>query len=153
MLAPVRQSLADGKPIVWNRINDLPEYVYFNHSIHIAKGVGCSSCHGPVDRMPLSYKAMTLTMAFCLGCHRAPGPRLRPKDQIYNTEWQRNERTPSPEALMAEYRIGGRNLADCSICYRLTANGAVLPSLRMIPNSSRTRPRNFLAFPKRFALR
>jgi hypothetical protein len=79
MLAPVRQSLADDKPIVWNRINDLPDYVYFNHSIHIAKGVGCSSCHGPVDSMPLSYKATTLTMEFCLDCHRAPGPRLRPK--------------------------------------------------------------------------
>ena len=74
LLAPVRQSLADDKPIVWNRITDLPDYVYFNHSIHIAKGVGCSSCHGEMDRMPLSYKAKTLTMEFCLDCHREPGP-------------------------------------------------------------------------------
>ena len=86
---PVRQSLADDKPIVWNRITDLPDYVYFNHSIHIAKGVGCSSCHGEVDRMPLTEKAKTLTMGFCLDCHRDPGPHLRPKDQIYNTQWER----------------------------------------------------------------
>jgi Cytochrome c7 and related cytochrome c len=118
MLAPVRQSLADGKPIVWKRVNDLPDYVYFNHSVHIAKGVGCSSCHGAVDRMPLSYKAKTLTMQFCLDCHRDPGPRLRPKDQIYNTEWQRTNDTPSPQALIEQYHIGGRNLTDCSICHR-----------------------------------
>jgi Cytochrome c7 and related cytochrome c len=118
MLAPVRQSLADGKPIVWKRVNDLPDYVYFNHSVHIAKGVGCSSCHGAVDRMPLSYKAKTLTMQFCLDCHRDPGPRLRPKDQIFNTEWQRTNDTPSPQALIEQYHIGGRNLTDCSICHR-----------------------------------
>ena len=118
VLAPVRDSLANDKPIVWNRVNDLPDYVYFNHSIHIAKGVGCSSCHGEVDRMALTYKAKTLTMQFCLDCHRDPGPNLRPKDQIYNTEWRRTKETPSPEALLAEYRVGGRNLTDCSICHR-----------------------------------
>jgi Cytochrome c7 and related cytochrome c len=118
ILAPVRESLADNKPIAWNRINDLPDYVYFNHSIHIAKGIGCSSCHGEVDRMPLSYKAKTLTMQFCLDCHRNPAPHLRPKDEIYNTGWRRTTATPSPGALMAEYHIGGRNLTDCSICHR-----------------------------------
>lgn len=118
ILAPVRHSLADDEPIVWNRINDLPDYVYFNHSIHIAKGIGCSSCHGEVDRMALSYKTKTLTMQFCLDCHRDPGPNLRPKDQIYNTGWHRTAATPSPEALMGEYQIGGRNLTDCSICHR-----------------------------------
>jgi len=118
LLAPVRRSLIDDKPIVWNRINDLPDYVYFNHSIHIAKGVGCSNCHGEVDRMPLSYKAKPLTMQFCLDCHRDPGPNLRPKDQIYNTEWHRTVDTPSADMLMAEYDIGGRTLTDCSICHR-----------------------------------
>jgi hypothetical protein len=118
ILAPVRQSLADDKPIVWNRINDLPDYVYFNHGIHLAKGIGCSSCHGEVDRMPLSYKAKTLTMQFCLDCHRNPGPNLRPKDQLYNTEWRRTATAPSQEVLMEEYQIGGRNLTDCSICHR-----------------------------------
>lgn len=118
MLAPVRRSLADDKPIVWNRINDLPDYVYFNHSIHIAKGIGCSSCHGEVDRMPLTHKAATLTMQFCLDCHRDPGPRLRPKDQIFNTQWRRSDATPSPATLLAEYRVAGRTLTDCSICHR-----------------------------------
>jgi hypothetical protein len=117
-LAPVRQSLAEGKPVVWNRVTDLPDYVYFNHSIHIAKGVGCSSCHGEVVRMPLTLKAKSLTMQFCLGCHRDPGPNLRPKDQIFNTEWQRTEETPSASSLLAQYHIGGRTLTDCSICHR-----------------------------------
>jgi hypothetical protein len=118
LLGPVRDSLAEGKAIVWNRVNDLPDYVYFNHSIHIAKGVGCSSCHGEVDRMALTYTAKTLTMQFCLDCHRDPGPNLRPKDQVYDTEWRRTEDTPSPETLLADYRIGARNLTDCSICHR-----------------------------------
>lgn len=118
LLAPVRRSLIDDKPIVWNRINDLPDYVYFNHSIHIAKGVGCASCHGEVDKMALSYKAKTLTMQFCLDCHRNPGPQLRPKDQIYNTQWHRTADTASPEMLMGEFHVGGRNLTDCSICHR-----------------------------------
>jgi hypothetical protein len=118
LLAPVRDSLANDKPIVWNRVNDLPDYVYFNHSIHVAKGVGCSSCHGEVARMALTYKTRTLTMQFCLDCHRDPGPNLRPKDQVYNTEWRRRKDTPSAETLRAEYHIGGRNLTDCSICHR-----------------------------------
>ena len=118
LLAPVRQSLIDDQPIAWHRVTNLPDYVYFNHSIHIAKGVGCSSCHGEVDRMPLTFKAKTLTMQFCLDCHRDPGPQLRPQDQIYNTEWKRTAATPSPATLMTQYHIGGRTLTDCSICHR-----------------------------------
>lgn len=118
LLAPVRESLAAGHPIAWDRITDLPDYVYFNHSIHIAKGVGCESCHGPVDKMPLTYKAKTLTMEFCLSCHRDPGPSLRPKSAIYDTNWGRTADTPSAEALMALYHIPDRNLTDCSICHR-----------------------------------
>ena len=118
ILAPVRQSLADNTPLVWHRINDLPDYVYFDHAIHIAKGVGCSSCHGDVTTMPLMHKASTFTMGFCLDCHSNPGPNLRPKDQIFNTEWLRTKDTPSPATLMAQYHIGNRNLTDCSICHR-----------------------------------
>lgn len=118
ILAPVRRSLADNTPLVWHRINDLPGYVYFDHAIHIAKGVGCSSCHGEVAAMPLMHKARTFTMGFCLDCHMNPGPNLRPKDQIFNTEWHRTKDTPSPESLMAQYQIGGRRLTDCSICHR-----------------------------------
>lgn len=118
LLAPVRQSQADDKPIVWNRINDLPDYVYFNHGIHIAKGVGCATCHGDVAQMPLTYKARSLTMQFCLDCHRNPAANLCPKDKIYDTNWRRTADTPPPEALAAEYRISGRKLTDCSICHR-----------------------------------
>jgi hypothetical protein len=118
LLAPVRESLADGKPLVWGKVNNLPDYVYFNHSIHIAKGVGCSSCHGEVDHMPLLYKATSLTMQFCLDCHRDPGPRLRPRDEVYNTSWHRTADTPAPEALLAQYNVPNRDLSDCSICHR-----------------------------------
>jgi hypothetical protein len=118
LLAPVRQSLASGKPITWNRITDLPDYVYFNHSIHIAKGVACSSCHGDVAAMPLMQKSRTLTMKFCLSCHRNPGPNLRPADQIFNTQWRRGPDTPSPTGLLKHYHVGGRTLTDCSICHR-----------------------------------
>src|SRR5215472_1095117 len=77
MLAPVRQSLADGQPIRWNKVNKLPDYVYFDHSIHIAKGVGCTTCHGDVAHMPLMRQAAPLTMQWCLDCHRNPAPALR----------------------------------------------------------------------------
>ena len=118
VLEPVRLSLANNTPLAWHRVNNLPDYVYFNHSIHIAKGVGCSSCHGEIDRMPLTYKAKTFTMGFCIDCHRNPAPNLRPKDQIYNTEWHRTSDSPSPEALMRAYHVGDRRLTDCSICHR-----------------------------------
>ena len=118
LLAPVRDSLAHDEPIVWGRVNNLPEYVYFNHSIHVNKGVGCASCHGQVDRMPLSWKARSLTMQFCLNCHRNPAPQLRPESAIYDTEWKRTTDTPAPAALAAQYGVPNRTLTDCSICHR-----------------------------------
>ncbi len=118
ILAPVRQSLVNDTPITWHLVTDLPDYVYFNHSIHIAKGVGCESCHGDVQSMALTEKAKSLTMAFCLACHRDPAPNLRPQDAVYDTEWHRTPSTPSPETLMAQYHVGGRKLTDCSICHR-----------------------------------
>lgn len=118
ILAPVRESLANNQPIVWHRITDLPDYVYFNHKIHIAKGVGCESCHGNMQDMALTRKARTLTMGFCLDCHRDPGPNLRPKDALFETDWHRSADTPSPSQLMAQYHVPNRNLTDCSICHR-----------------------------------
>ena len=118
ILAPVRDSLATGIPIQWQRITDLPDYVYFNHSIHIAKGIGCQSCHGKIETMPLTFKAKTLTMQFCLSCHRNPAPNLRPRSAIYDTDWHRTPDTPSPAALMALYHIPNRKLTDCTICHR-----------------------------------
>ena len=118
LLAPVRQGFAHEVPIVWRQVTDLPDYVYFNHSIHIAKGVGCASCHGDVASMPLTYKAKSMTMQFCLDCHRDPGPNLRPRENIFDTEWQRTARTPSAAALMAHYHVPDRTLTDCSLCHR-----------------------------------
>jgi hypothetical protein len=118
LLAPVRESFAHETPIVWRQVTDVPDYVYFNHSIHIAKGVGCASCHGDIASMPLTYKDKSMTMQFCLDCHRNPGPNLRPREAIYDTEWRRNTDTPSPTALMALYHIPDRNLTDCSLCHR-----------------------------------
>jgi hypothetical protein len=118
LLAPVRDSLANNTPIIWHRVTDLPDYVYFNHKIHIAKGVGCESCHGKIQDMALTRKARTLTMGFCLDCHRDPAPNLRPPDAIFNTDWHRTTEAPSPAALMRHYHVGGRNLTDCSICHR-----------------------------------
>ncbi|HZU88491.1 MAG TPA: cytochrome c3 family protein [Stellaceae bacterium] len=118
MLAPDRQSLAEDTPIRWTRIYTLPDYVYFDHSIHVAKGVGCTECHGPIGDMPLTRKAETLYMSWCLQCHRNPAPRLRPLDQVFNPHWHRDPKTPSGEKLMAAYHIHPQTLTDCGVCHR-----------------------------------
>lgn len=118
LLAPVRQSLATGKPIRWNRVNTLPDYVFFNHSIHVAKGVACTTCHGPVDTMPLTWKGASLQMSWCLDCHRDPAPNLRPKEAVFDTDWKRTPETPSGKQLMARYHIHPETLSDCSVCHR-----------------------------------
>lgn len=87
LLEPVRQSWATGQSIPWIRVHDLPDYVYFNHSIHVNKGLGCSSCHGRVDEMPLMYMENSLQMEWCLNCHRNPVRNLRPTSEIYNMAW------------------------------------------------------------------
>ena len=87
MLEPVRTSWATGASINWIRVHDLPDYVYFNHEIHVNKGIGCASCHGRVDEMPLMYEENTLQMEWCLNCHRNPAQNLRPTSEIYNMAW------------------------------------------------------------------
>jgi Cytochrome c7 and related cytochrome c len=87
LLEPVRQSWATGASIQWIRVHDLPDYVYFNHEIHVNKGIGCASCHGRVDEMPLMYQQNTLQMEWCLNCHRNPAANLRPTSEIYNMSW------------------------------------------------------------------
>jgi hypothetical protein len=88
LLEPVRESFRTNKSLVWTRVNDLPDFVYFDHSIHINKGVGCNTCHGPVDRMPLMYNDASLEMEWCLNCHRAPEKNLRPRDQVFNMRYE-----------------------------------------------------------------
>jgi hypothetical protein len=106
--------------VQWNRVNDLPDFVYFNHSIHVAKGVGCSTCHGELDRMPLTWRTQTLYMKWCLECHRAPENFVRPRAQIYNLHWQ-----PPPDQRAEGLRLVRENqidtsgrLTNCSTCHR-----------------------------------
>src|SRR6266487_3584481 len=89
MLEPVRESFRTGNSLKWERVHDLPDFVYFDHSIHINKGVGCESCHGPVDKMPLMYQANSLQMEWCLDCHRSPDKFLRPRDQVFNMTYEK----------------------------------------------------------------
>jgi hypothetical protein len=88
LLEPVRASYRSGESLQWTRVNQLPDFVFFNHSIHVTKGVGCNTCHGPVDTMPLMYQQESLQMEWCLGCHRDPGKNLRPRDQVFNMRYQ-----------------------------------------------------------------
>ena len=88
VLEPVRQSWSSSVPIHWTRVHDLPDYVYFNHSVHVAKGIGCASCHGQVDQMPLMYQAASLQMEWCLRCHREPEKFIRPRDQVFNMKYE-----------------------------------------------------------------
>ena len=120
MLEPVRESYRTGVPIPWRRVHNLPDFAYFNHSIHVQKGVGCVTCHGRVDRMPLVWKAQSLQMEWCLGCHRNPAPFLRPNEFVFSMEWQ-----PPPgdiglgERLIKYYNIRGDYLlTSCSTCHR-----------------------------------
>ena len=95
LLEPVRQSWATGQSITWTKVHDLPDFAYFNHSIHVNKGIGCASCHGRVDQMPLMYMQNTLQMEWCLDCHRNPAKNIRPTSQIYNMAWEApNEERP-----------------------------------------------------------
>jgi hypothetical protein len=95
LLAPVRESFESGKPLVWTRVTDVPDFVYFNHSIHVNKGIGCESCHGRVDRMPLMRKAVAMHMQWCLDCHRHPETSVRPRDQVFRFGGERGARVGS----------------------------------------------------------
>jgi hypothetical protein len=119
-LEPVRASFRNDTSLEWNRVNDLPDFVYFDHSIHVNKGVGCETCHGRVDQMPLMYQAATLQMRWCLDCHRNPEKYLRPKDQVFTMGWRPPvEQAVLGERLKREYHIRGRAvLESCSTCHR-----------------------------------
>ena len=124
MLEPVRESYRTGKSIEWERVHRLAGFVYFNHSVHVNHGVGCASCHGPVNKMPLMYQHGTLLMEWCLDCHRNPDHNLRPADAIYDMDWSWG---PGHDAeteghVLADkdhYNIQPtRKLIDCSTCHR-----------------------------------
>jgi len=133
MLAPVRDSYRTGHSLEWARVNELPQFVYFDHSIHINKGVGCASCHGPVDRMPLMYPEATLQMEWCLNCHRAPEKFLRPRAEVFNMRYQEpsglkpvavdgksfTDQQQLGVYLVRKYHIRGvQDLTSCDTCHR-----------------------------------
>jgi hypothetical protein len=116
-LEPVRESYRSGTPLQWNRVHDLPDFVYFNHSIHVAKGIGCETCHGRVDRMPLIWREATLQMSWCLDCHRAPEKYVRPRERVFEMGWQPQEdQLTLGRKLVNEYKI--QKLTDCYTCHR-----------------------------------
>lgn len=119
LLAPARASLVSGRPIAWARVHQLPDYVYFDHSIHIAKGVGCTTCHGQVDRMPLMRQAQPMTMSWCLDCHRHPQRYLRPESEVFSLNWKPGpDQEEQGEKLLHQYLIDISHLTDCSVCHR-----------------------------------
>ena len=133
LLEPVRESFRSNKSLLWTRINDLPDFVYFDHSIHINKGVGCNTCHGPVDRMPLMYNDASLQMEWCLNCHRAPEKNLRPRDQVFNMRYEQPSSHKPLELdgqvfidqdslglyLIKQYKLRTEHdITSCSTCHR-----------------------------------
>jgi hypothetical protein len=119
MLEPVRESFKTDIPIQWTRVNDLPDYVYFDHSIHVVKGIGCDTCHGPVHRMPLMWRHASLQMEWCLDCHRNPERYVRPREEVFNMAWQwPAERDPLEEGQKRVEEYGIQTLDSCSTCHR-----------------------------------
>jgi hypothetical protein len=115
MLETVRASFRNDKPIAWQRVHNTPDFVQFNHSIHISKGIGCASCHGRVDQMPLTWKAESMSMEFCLSCHRAPEKFVRPKSEIFNMAWKAPNQAELGAQLVKDYKI--RKVTNCSACH------------------------------------
>ena len=118
-LEPVRASFRTGEPLQWNRVHDIPDFVYFNHSIHVNKGVGCTECHGQVDEMPLMWQEEPMTMEWCLDCHREPQRALRPVEEVFNMDYVHPpNQIELGRQLIEEYHIPTERLTDCYICHR-----------------------------------
>jgi hypothetical protein len=122
MLAPVRASLASGRPLAWNRVAKVPDYVFFNHAIHVNRGVPCVACHGRVDEMPLMRQAHAFQMRFCLDCHRDPAPALRPPAQVTRMDWRGWAAMPAHRGygvrVVRALHIDASKLTNCSLCHR-----------------------------------
>ncbi len=122
LLAPVRDSLAQNRPIAWTKVHDLPDFVYFNHSIHVAKGVGCVACHGRTYQMNLVWQTQTLYMAWCLECHRHPKNFVNDRREVFNPNWtslKDQGRLAEARQLVKDYRIAAPHvLTDCATCHR-----------------------------------
>ena len=119
ILGPVFASFQNDMPLQWIRVHKLPDFAYFNHSIHVAKGVGCSTCHGQVDQMALIWRTQSLEMDWCINCHQQPENFVRPRELVFDMDW----RPPSDQValgkqLLVEYHVDTRRLLDCSNCHR-----------------------------------
>jgi len=118
-LALVRESYASGTPIPWIQIHKLPDYVYFNHSVHVTRGVGCAECHGPINKMDEVYQAKPLSMTFCLDCHRNPAAKLRPLDKITDIDWKpENQEKQLVDGAKMVHDLKTESLQNCSACHR-----------------------------------
>lgn len=119
LLEPVRASWNTGQPIRWTRVHNLADFAYFDHSIHVHQGIGCSTCHGRVDEMPLTWQVASLHMEWCLGCHREPEKYIRPKDQVFNMDWTPpKDQEALGSRLIREYHIPVERIQDCYTCHR-----------------------------------
>jgi len=117
MLQPVVHSATTGQPLAWTRVTRLPDHVFFNHGIHLAKGVACTTCHGDLGRMALTAKAAPLDMRECLACHRDPGPRLQPPEELFAAIKATAEQRAAPGELAARYQVHPTHLTNCSSCH------------------------------------
>jgi hypothetical protein len=116
-LEPVRDSFRSGRSLEWVRVHDLPDFVYFDHSAHVNKGVGCTTCHGAVDQMPLMMQNASLQMEWCLECHRAPERFIRPKEEVFSVTWQPPaDQLEAGRELVKRYGVHPRT--SCSACHR-----------------------------------
>src|SRR5260370_14969152 len=116
-LEPVRASFKSGKPLEWIRVHDLPDFAYFNHSIHVNKGVGCETCHGRVDKMPLTWQNASLQMEWCLNCHRHPEQYVRPREEVFTMGYEPSvDQEELGRRLVKAFKI--QSLTSCSTCHR-----------------------------------
>jgi hypothetical protein len=117
ILEPIRASYRTNIPVQWTRVNGLPDYVYFNHSIHVNKGVGCTTCHGRVDQQPITWRAENMEMAWCLNCHRHPESYLRPRQAVFLADYQPpRDQAVLGKRLLKSYHV--QKLQDCYTCHR-----------------------------------
>jgi hypothetical protein len=116
-LEPVRQSFRSGRSIRWTRVNDLPDFAYFDHSAHVNKGIGCTTCHGRVDRMPLTWQENSLQMEWCIACHRDPEQFVRPQERVFDPTYEApTDQLALGQRLVKEYALHPRT--SCSTCHR-----------------------------------
>jgi hypothetical protein len=119
VLQPVRDSMETGQPLKWQRVYDLPDYVYFDHSIHVNKGIGCATCHGAINEMPLTFKTQELYMRWCLSCHRDPARFIRPKGEVFNMTYTApRDQHSLGQKLVKENNVHTAGLTDCYTCHR-----------------------------------